>query len=262
MKLGSEYWDSVAVEMESSYVKNPFFEHKQNEVLRLINKWGKNYQDAAILKTDLWEEALEPDHFLFNLGKNNGKVWGIDISPRLASMSQQKARQKGANLNVCVTDVRRLAFKDNQFDLIISTSTLDHFPEIEISLKELYRVLKPKGVIILTLHNATNVLVYLMFKLMKFFRKYPFGYAEGTYSLGKTKQLIMSAGVNLEKSTGIIHLPPLLPTIINEIYRRKNGTILAKLCQKIVGLSEVIGKSNSSLKYLTGYCLAVKATKK
>jgi len=262
MKLGAEYWDSIAEKTSSLYVNNPFFQHRRNEVLRLINKWGKNNRDLTILKTDLYEEALEPDHLLFNLAKKNGKVWGIDISPRLAKMARQRARQRRAHLNLCVSDVRRLAFKDNKFNLIISTSTLDHFPEIDVALRELYRVLKPKGLIILTLHNTTNLLVYLMYKLMKAFRKYPFGYAEGTYSLWKTKQLMTSMGFDIENSTAIIHVPPLLPTIINEIYRRGNSTIPAKICQKIIELSEAIGKSNSFLKYLTGYCVAVKGTKK
>jgi len=262
MKLGAEYWDSIAEKMKSRYVKNPFFQHKRDEVLRLINRWGRDNQDATILKTDLYEEALEPDHLLFNLAKKNGKVWGIDISPRLAKMAKQKAHQRRAHLNLCVSDVRRLAFKDNEFNLIISTSTLDHFPEMDVALKELYRVLKPKGVIILTLHNTTNLPVYFMYKLMKFFKKYPFGYAEGTYSLWKTKQLMRSIGFNIEDSTAIIHVPPLLPTIINEIYRRGNSKILRKICQKIIELSEAIGKSNSFLKYLTGYCVAAKGTKK
>ncbi len=261
MKLGAEYWDSIAEKTNSHYVRNPFFQHKQNEVLRLIDQWAKTNQDAAILKNDLWEEALEPDPLLFDLLKK-WQGTGIDISPRVAKMASQKARQRRVHLNLCVSDVRRLAFKDNKFDLIISTSTLDHFPEIDVSLKELYRVLKPNGLIILTLHNATNLLVYLMFKLMKLFRKYPFFYAEGTYSLRKIKQLMTSTGFTVEDSTAIIHVPPLLPTIINEIYRRGNSKILANICQKIIELSEAIGKGNSFLKYLTGYCLAVKGTKR
>ena len=173
MMLGAEYWDGVADKMNSCFVKNPFFEHKRNEVLRLINSWGRNNQDVAILKTDLYEEALEPDHLLFSLAKNNRKVYGIDVSPKLARMTKRKSGQKGLHLSLSVSDVRRLAFRNDRFDLIISTSTLDHFPEIDDALKELYRVLKPKGLIILTLHNTTNLLVYLMYKLMKVFRKYP-----------------------------------------------------------------------------------------
>ncbi len=262
MLLGFEYWDSIAEKLKSHFVQNPYFEHKRNEVLRLVKEWGKHNQDGAILKTDLYEEALEPDALLLDLAKRNRKVCGIDISPRLAKMTRQKALQRGVHLDLCVSDLRRLAFKDNKFNLIISTSTLDHFPEIDVALKELYRVLKPKGVIILTLHNTTNLPVYSMYKLMKLFRKYPFGYAEGTYSLSKAKQLMTSVGFNLEDSTAIIHVSPLLPTIINEVYRRGNCTILARICQRIIELSEIIGKSNSFLKYLTGYCVAVKGTKK
>ena len=71
-----------------------------------------------------------------------------------------------------------------------------------------------------------------------------------------------SIGFNIEDSTAIIHVPPFLPTLINEIYRRKGSKTAAKICEKITRLSEVIGKSNSFLKYFTGYCLAVKGTKK
>ena len=262
MKLGAEYWDSVAQKMKPLYVKNPFFQHKRNEVVRLINKWGKHNQDTTILKTDLYEEGLEPYPLLCDLAKKNGKVWGIDISAQMAKMASRRVGQRGVHLNLCVSDVRRLAFKDNKFDLIISTSTLDHFPEIDVGLKELYRVLKPKGLIILTLHNAANLPVYLMYKLMKFMRKYPTFYAEGTYSLGKTKRLMTSVGFYIEDSTAIIHVPPLLPTIINEIYRKGNSRILARICERTIGLSETIGKSNTFLKYFTGYCLAVKATKR
>jgi hypothetical protein len=49
---------------------------------------------------------------------------------------------------------------------------------------------------------------------------------------------------------------------INEVYRRENSRILARICHKIIGLSEVIGKSNAVLKYLSGYYVAVKGTKK
>lgn len=66
-------------------------------------------------------------------------MYGIDISSQLAKMTSQKAGREEIRPKLCVADVRRLAFKDDRFDLIISTSTLDHFPEIDVALKELYR---------------------------------------------------------------------------------------------------------------------------
>ena len=46
-------------------------------------------------------------------------------------------------------DVRRLPLADNRVDVVLSNSTLDHFDteqEIEESLHELARVLKPGGI--------------------------------------------------------------------------------------------------------------------
>ena len=262
MNTKAEYWEGVAEKFNSYFVENPYFEHKRNEVTRLINKWGNNSKDGIVLKTDLYEEALEPGHFLFDLPRNNNKVYGVDISSKLAKMAAKEAYKRKVPLNICVSDVRKLAFKDNVFNLIISTSTLDHFPEIDVALKELHRVLKPGGRIILMLHNANNLPVYLMYKLMKLLKSYPFGYAEGTFGLHRTKQLLRNTGFGVEDSSAIIHVPPFIPTIINEIYRRGKNKILIRICQRAIALSEAIGKSNSFLKYLTGYCLAVKGIKR
>lgn len=73
---------------------------------------------------------------------------------------------------------------------------------------------------------------------------------------------MVGVGFKIQDSTAIIHVPPFLPSIINEIYRKRNGGVLARICQEIIELSEIIGKSKSFLKYFTGYCIAVKGTKK
>ncbi len=261
MTQGAEYWDSVAEKMKSFYVKNPFLEYRQKEILRLINRWSQHGEDCTVLKTDLWEEALEPGGLVFDLATKNGKVWGMDISPRIARWARDKTGREGIRFNACVSDVRELAFKDNSFDLTVSTSTLDHFPEIDVALKELYRTLKPRGVIILILDNATNVFLSLMFALMRALRKYPTFYVERTYSLRKVKQLLRTAGFRVEDSTAIVHTVPLLPMTINELCRRGSSRIFLGMCRRVIGLSDIIGKSNGFFKHLTGYYVVVKATK-
>ena len=44
-------------------------------------------------------------------------------------------------------DIRSTSFSDNQFDLIISIAAFEHIPDFEVALKEMYRVLKPGGIL-------------------------------------------------------------------------------------------------------------------
>lgn len=50
-------------------------------------------------------------------------------------------------------------FEDNYFDVITSFQVIEHLPEPEIELKKMYRVLKPKGVIIIETPNADDALI-------------------------------------------------------------------------------------------------------
>ncbi len=257
----SEYWNEVAVKMDNSYVDNPFFQYKKRELLRLINSWGRDKLDKKILKTDLYEESLGHDDFLFDLAKNNENVYGMDISSEMVDMAKERAKKLGVNPNLVVQDARKMTFDDDTFDLIISNSTFDHFPEIDEAISECGRVLKTGGVLIMTIHNKNNLLLYLLCKIMKFFNKYHSFYIEGVYSLREIRALVKQAGLGVTDSTAILHVPPVFPTLINVVYR-SNFNIFKKSIVLLIKIFEIWGRQKIFLNYLTGYLLAVKVIKK
>lgn len=59
---------------------------------------------------------------------------------------------------VQVAEETKIPFKDKSFDRIFSISVLDHVPEekIKAMVKEIKRVLKPKGMIIFTIDRANS----------------------------------------------------------------------------------------------------------
>lgn len=123
----------------------------------LLSRWMPTHPVDSLLKTDLFDEAttdgLHP--FLILCAK---RVIAIDVSFPIVGA----ARLRHSQLQAVETDVRHLPFSDSTFDVIVSNSTLDHFrskEEISISLRELYRVLRPKGELILTLDNLANPLI-------------------------------------------------------------------------------------------------------
>ena len=110
-----------------------------------------------MLKTDLFDE-LVGQGLVGTLSESFAAVAGIDVSPTLVEIVQARHPQ----LDARVADIRELPFEDGAFDAVVSNSTLDHFPspdEIAASLREINRVLRPGGVLLVTLDNGMNPVV-------------------------------------------------------------------------------------------------------
>jgi len=69
---------------------------------------------------------------------------GLDINAQAIS----QAKQYAPKAQVQIGDVEELPFQDNSYETIICSHVLDHLPKPEKALKEIYRVLKPGGVLI------------------------------------------------------------------------------------------------------------------
>lgn len=69
-----------------------------------------------------------------------------------------KARQEPATLGKLTRgDAGRLPFKDGAFDKVVCTNSFHHYPDHFAALKEVRRVLKPGGVLVLVDPRADNI---------------------------------------------------------------------------------------------------------
>lgn len=74
---------------------------------------------------------------------------GIDIAPRdLRVAAKGKMYRK-----LTLADARELPFKANSYSSIISISTFEHIKNSEKLLKEMHRVLKPNGILTITMET-------------------------------------------------------------------------------------------------------------
>lgn len=87
------------------------------------------------------------------LQKTGAEVVAIDISPNLINIARKNI--KGDYIMFLMQNAHDLKFESNRFDTIIGSSILHHL-NVDIALKEFYRVLKPNGSIYFTEPNMMN----------------------------------------------------------------------------------------------------------
>ena len=92
---------------------------------------------------------------LFYYPKNSNLTL-TDFSPNMLEIAKKRAQKLRIEANFKIADSERLPFKNKSFDTVIDTLGLCTYPNPISSLKEMKRVLKDNGNIILIEHGLSN----------------------------------------------------------------------------------------------------------
>ena len=127
--------------------------------------WRKKLRDRIT-----GERALEVG---VGTGKNlryyprNVEVTAIDLSPRMLDKARKKASTLGLEVDFREMDVQHLAFPDHVFDTVFATFVFCSVPDPVLGLRELRRVCKPGGRLLLLEHmRPDNPMLGLLFDLL------------------------------------------------------------------------------------------------
>jgi phosphatidylethanolamine/phosphatidyl-N-methylethanolamine N-methyltransferase len=95
------------------------------------------------------------------------KVTAIDLSPRMLERARRRASALGLEVELVEMDVQHLEFPDNVFDTVFATFVFCSVPNPVPGLRELRRVCKPAGRLLLLEHvRPGNPLLGLLFKVL------------------------------------------------------------------------------------------------
>lgn len=87
----------------------------------------------------------------------DAKVIGIDLSPKMLEKAKIKLNElDNRNITLVEMDAQKLKFKDNSFDYIVCTFVLCSVPDPIKVLKEMKRVCKKNGKILMLEHMLSN----------------------------------------------------------------------------------------------------------
>jgi ubiquinone/menaquinone biosynthesis C-methylase UbiE len=130
--------------------------------------WPEAYDCEGVRRRIAKMDALWPlkGDRLLDVGCGNGSytvpmgtsfhaIHGIEIEPvRLADFrTYLEGRGDAEYYNVAEMSSERLEFPDNYFDVVTAIETIEHIVDLDVAVREIFRVLKPEGAFLITAPN-------------------------------------------------------------------------------------------------------------
>jgi ubiquinone/menaquinone biosynthesis C-methylase UbiE len=92
----------------------------------------------------------------FDFYPKDTRITAIDFSPLMLKQAEQCKTRKATQVELALMDVQSLAYADNSFDAVVGTCVFCSVPQPNKGLKELYRVCKPGGQVLLLEHVLSS----------------------------------------------------------------------------------------------------------
>ncbi len=255
----SGYWDAVYRGMsarDAHYMDDLLATLKRRAYRRMLERWATSRPPGLVLKTDLFEEANGVDAIFEEVPHLGEDGIGMDVSS--AVTRQARDETAGDRIVFVTSDVRHLPFATGSIAVVFSPSTLDHFAvpdELGRSLREIRRVLRPEGVLILTLDNRHNVLDPLL-RLAGRAGRIPY-FLGRSYSMRQMRGELDRAGFTVEDTTTLIQHPRLVGVAATRLARRVGWAPWKRLTRRAFFWAERL--EHTPLKYVTGCFVAARA---
>lgn len=90
---------------------------------------------------------------------------GVDITQNHLKLTALNATLRGFDVDLHEVDATRLPFADNSIDCVYSFGVLHHIPEVDQVVREINRVLKPGGRVMIALYYKWSAF-HLLWKLL------------------------------------------------------------------------------------------------
>jgi ubiquinone/menaquinone biosynthesis C-methylase UbiE len=98
------------------------------------------------------------------------RITGLDLSPEMLALARERATTLGRKVELKEGDAQELPFEDATFDTVVCTYSLCSVPDVERTIAEMKRVLKPGGRLILVDHVRSSVKpIFWIQRLVEFF---------------------------------------------------------------------------------------------
>jgi O-antigen/teichoic acid export membrane protein/SAM-dependent methyltransferase len=256
----NRYWTRVFSDWEAEPPQRLWRRHNDAVDGRLFARLLPPVKVDRLLNTDLFGEALYSGLY-WTLESRATSVVGIDVSVATA----RAAGRRFDGLRCVGADVRQLPFEDRAFDVVVSSSTLDHFESLEdvgATLREIYRVVDAGGYLLMTLDNRSNPAVALRnalpVRLLNRLGLVPY-HVGAACGPSRLRALVESAGFDVIEVGAALHCPRLLAVAVcNLLERWASPSIQSRFVRCLMPFERL---SALPTRFVTGHYVSIKARK-
>jgi len=142
---------------------------KRYNVQQIINspstkKYFINCFKRYLKKTDkVLDFGCGPGGFLCSIAPYCGEITGVDIVENFVDLCKKSIENEGlTNARAIVIKPNKLPFENNSLDAVMMIDAIHHLEDIDSTMPDIFRVLKPGGRLLILEPNKLNPLIYLV----------------------------------------------------------------------------------------------------
>ncbi len=161
------------------------------------------------------EVACGRGGFVRELARSGARIAGCDFSFSALRVAKSKLSESGLKKlggQFVQGEAQRLPFADASFDVVISCETIEHVPDVQSTLNEMYRVARPGGRLFLTTPNYLNFMglyeLYALFRHPHRKNDQPFDRRQW---FPQIRRYIRRSGWVISYTDGTVHQFPFIP---------------------------------------------------
>jgi ubiquinone/menaquinone biosynthesis C-methylase UbiE len=160
------------------------------------------------------EVACGRGGFVRELARAGAQVTGCDFSMAALQVGQAKLRPMNGTVRAALVqgDAQSLPFASEVFDIVISCETIEHVPDAQSALSEMWRVSRPGAKLFLTTPNYANLMgLYDLYSRLRHPHRQDDQPFDRRQWIPQIRKSVSAAGWKILHSDGTVHQLPIFP---------------------------------------------------
>ncbi len=160
------------------------------------------------------EVACGRGGFVQEMARAGARVTGCDFSMAALQVGRSKLQPMNGKIRAALIqgDAQRLPFASDSFDMVVSCETIEHVPDADAAMREMWRVARTGARLFLTTPNYANLMgLYDLYSRVRHPHQQDDQPFDRRQWIPQIRGFVRDAGWKIVRSDGTVHQLPIFP---------------------------------------------------